>query len=175
MRKFGCLSILLVIAFLCLEVWVVQLVILRVHDVLGPILLVVATSIVGVKILQYQLKRLPQAIVGGNLGRRLVGVIGAVFIIVPGFISDALGLLLLLPPVQALLAGVGTVIGASLAKRTMGRMFGGGMFPPGGAPGGFPGFPGGFPQGGFPALKPDDQLPFGRPGPKTYDVKPEKD
>lgn len=172
MRKFGCLSILLVIAFLCIELYVLLEVIQRVGDVLGPILLVIVTSVIGVKVLQYQLKHLPQAFVSGQIGRRLVGVIGAILLIVPGFVSDVVGLLFLLPPVQGLFAGLGAVVGASVAKRAMGRMFGGGAFPPGGFPGGFPS--GGFP-GGFPGLKPDDQLPFGRPTTKTYDVKPEKD
>ncbi|GHC51767.1 FxsA family protein [Neogemmobacter tilapiae] len=40
-----------------------------------------------------------------DLGRGLFGVIAGILLILPGFLTDVLGLILLLPPVQSLLAG----------------------------------------------------------------------
>lgn len=40
-----------------------------------------------------------------NLGRGLFGVIAGLLLILPGFLTDILGLILLLPPVQRLLGG----------------------------------------------------------------------
>lgn len=179
MPKFGCLAILLVIAALAVELWVVLLVIGWSKDVLGPLLAVGATSIIGVVVIRRQLAVLPQSMLDGSIGRRLIGLIGGILLVFPGFVSDVPGLLLALPPVQALFGRLGAAIAASFAKRAIGGMFRG---MPGGFPGGMPGggFPGGIPPGmfpkGFPGLKPDEQLPFGRPGapPKTYDVKPEQ-
>jgi hypothetical protein len=115
----------------------------------------------------------------GTIGRRLIGIIGGILLAFPGFVSDVPGLLFSLPPVQILLGRLGAAIAASVAKRTIGGMFrGAGGFPGSGFPGGgMPGIPPGMFPKGFPGLKPDDSLPFGRPpggAPKTYDVEPEK-
>lgn len=174
MPKFGCLAILLVIAALAVELWVVLLVIGWAKDVLGPLMAVAATTLIGVVVIRRQLAVLPQSMLDGSIGRRLIGLIGGILLVFPGFVSDVPGLLLALPPVQMLFGRLGAAIAASFAKRAIGGMFsgmGGGM--PGG---GFTGIPPGMFPKGFPGLKPDEQLPFGRPGapPKTYDVKPEQ-
>lgn len=186
MPKFGCLALLLVIAALSVELWVVLLAIGWTKDILGPLLAVAATSILGAVVIRRHVAGLPKSMLDGTIGRRLIGIIGGILLAFPGFVSDVPGLLLILPPVQMLLGRLGAAIAASVAKRTMSRMFGGGVmpggFPGGGFPGGFPGsgMPGGIPPGmfpkGFPGLTPDERLPFGKPGaaPKTYDVKPEQ-
>lgn len=176
MRRFGCLGILLVIALLCVEFYVLLLVMGWMQDILGPILLVIALSVVGVKVTQFHLKRLAPAFVSGQIGARLIGLLGGLLLIVPGFITAIVGLILQVPLVQKLFSRFGMMLAASLAKRAMGGGLGKG-FPggfagfPGGMPGGFP--TGAFPPGGFPGLKPDERLTNGKPGPKTYDVKPD--
>ena len=185
MPKFGCLAILLVIAALAVELWAVLFVIGLTKDILGPLLAVAATSILGAVMIRRHVAGLPKSMLDGTIGRRLIGIIGGILLAFPGFVSDVPGLLLILPPVQMLFGRLGAAIAASVAKRTMSKMFGGGMpggFPGGGFPGGFPGSgkPGGIPPGmfpkGFPKLTPDERLSFGKSGaaPKTYDVKPEE-
>jgi UPF0716 family protein affecting phage T7 exclusion len=185
MRRFGCLGILLVIALLCVEFYVLLLVMEWTKDIFGPILAMIVLSIIGVKLMQSNARRLPQDFITGQVGPRLIGLIGAILVIIPGFVTGVIGLLFQLPPLQRLLGRFGNAIGASLAKRAMsgalGKRFGGGfpgggmsgMFP-GGLPKGFPGgLPGGFPLGGLPGLKPDEQVPMKKSAPKTYDVKPD--
>ncbi len=185
MRRFGCLGILLVIALLCVEFYVLLVVMDLMKDILAPILILIVLSVVGVKVMQFHIKRLAPSFVTGQVGARLIGVLGGLLLVVPGFITSVIGLLLQLPPIQRLFSRFGMILAASLAKRAMsgalGKNFPGG-FPGGGFPlGGFPGFPGGaFPPGGFPGLKPDERMPLGKPtlgkgGPKTYDVEPDKD
>jgi UPF0716 protein FxsA len=90
----------------------------------------------------------------------------------PGLLSDMLGLLLLLPPVQLALGRVGNAVVASVAKRAMGGMMGGaggGLFGAFGKMGGSP-FPGMQPRG-FPG-KPDDRVVR---KPKIIDTTVEKD
>ncbi|HEX3133051.1 MAG TPA: FxsA family protein [Planctomycetota bacterium] len=177
MRSLGCLGLLLFIALLCVEFYVLLVVMGWMKDVLGPLLIMAAMTVVGVKLAQFHAKRLPLALMSGQGGGRLIGLIGAVLIIVPGFITDILGLLLQLPLVQKLFSKVGMVLAASLVKRAMGGGFGkgfSGAFPGGGFPGA--GFPGGFPDGPIPGMKPDERITNGKPsGPKTYDVQPDKD
>ena len=174
MPKFGCLAILLVIAALSVELWAMLFVIGWAHDVLGPLMAAAATSVLGVVVIRRQLALLPKAMLDGTIGRRLICIIGGILLAFPGFISDVPGILLILPPVQALFGRLGAAIAASVAKRAMQGMFRGMPGASGGAfPGGIP--PGMFPKG-FPSLTPDERLPFGKPGaaPKTYDVKPEQ-
>ena len=64
-------------------------------------------------------------------------VLAGALLVTPGFLSDVLGILLLLPPTRAVLR---TVLLAALARRAKvsvtGRFGGGGGFPGGGFPGG---------------------------------------
>ena len=181
MPKFGCLAILLVIAALSVELWVVLLVIGWSKDPFASVAGVFVTSVIGVVLIRRHVAALPKSMIDGTIGRHLIGILGGILLAFPGYVSDVPGLLLSLPPVQMLLGRLGAAIASSVAKRTMHGMFrgmGGGAMP-GGFPGG--GMPGGIPPGvfhkGFPGrLTPDDSLPFGKPGaaPKTYDVKPEQ-
>lgn len=183
MRRLGCLGILLFIALMCVEFYALLVVMGWMKDILGPLLIMAVVTVVGVKLAQFHAKRLPVALMSGPVqgGSRLIGLVGAILIIVPGFITDIIGLILQIPVVQRMFSRVGTVLAASLVKRAMGGGFGKGFpggFPAGGFPGGgFPGgFPGGaFPGGPFPGMKPDERISNGKPGPKTYDVQPDKD
>jgi UPF0716 protein FxsA len=172
MRRFGCLGILLFIALLTLEFYGVLVVIgwLK-NDIFATIMILAVMTVIGVKLAQFHARRLPQALLSGQGGGRLIALIGALLIVVPGFITDVIGLVLQIPLVQRLFSKVGMVLAASLVKRAMGGGLGKGF--PGGFPGG--GFPGAFPGGPFPGMKPDERIANGKPAPKTYDVEPDKD
>lgn len=178
MRRFGCLGILLVIALLTVEFYVLLVAMDLMKDILAPLLILMVMLVVGFKLAQFHAKRLPQALLSGQGGGRLIALIGALLIFMPGFITDVIGLILQIPLVQRMFSKVGMVLAASLVKRAMGGGFGKGFpggFPGGGFPGG--GFPGGaFPGGPFPGMKPDERITNGKAGgPKTYDVQPDKD
>lgn len=77
--------------------------------VLPVIALVLLGALAGVAVLRGRLARLPElARAGADPGALLAGgamtALGAVFLILPGFLTDALGLALLLPPVQGAIA-----------------------------------------------------------------------
>jgi len=62
---------------------------------------------------------------GPHLTRSLVGLLGALFLLVPGFITDVLGLALLVPPIRTLASRVLTVLASrQLASAAMGDLFG---------------------------------------------------
>ncbi len=136
----------------------------------------IAALMVGIRLGRYHVSRIMVGMLNGTAGRHLVGLIGAVLLGLPGLLTDIPGILLLLPPIQIWLGRLGAKVMASVVKRTMGKMMGGG-FP--GMAGGFPGMGGGFPgmgAGGFPGrfpgmqpMKPDDRTRFPKPG-KTYDT-----
>ncbi len=145
---------------------------------LGAILATAVASIVGVVIVKRQAAALPQELLGSfmgvpgkGLGRRVVAILGGILLAIPGPATDVVGILLLLPPVQMLLAALAARIAMSIAKQTMGKMMaGGGLFGGiGGAAGGGSPFPGMMP---FAGLKPDDRTPR---RPKTYEVEAERD
>ena len=174
MRGLGCLGVLLFLGLLTVEFYGLLLVIgwLK-NDIFAALLIMAGMTIVGVKLAQFHARRLPQALLSGQGGGRLIALIGALLIVVPGFITDVIGLILQVPLVQRMFSKVGMALAASLVKRAMGGGFGKG-FPGAGFPGG--GFPGGaFPGGPFPGMKPDERITNGKPGPKTYDVQPDKD
>lgn len=183
MRRFGCLGILLFIGLLTVEFYGVLVVIgwLK-NDIFATLLILAVMTVVGVKLAQFHARRLPQALLSGQGGGRLIALIGALLIVVPGFITDVIGLILQIPLVQRMFSRFGMMLAASLVKRAMGggfkgfpgAGFPGGGFPPGGfPPGGFPG--GAFPGGPFPGMKPDERITNGKAGPKTYDVQSDKD
>ena len=177
MRGLGCLGVLLFLGLLTVEFYGLLLVIgwLK-SDIFAALLIMAGMTIVGVKLAQFHARRLPQSLLSGQGGGRLIALIGALLIVVPGFFTDVIGLILQVPLVQRMFSKVGMMLAASLVKRAMGGGFKGfpGGFPGGGFPGG--GFPGGaFPGGPFPGMKPDERITNGKPGPKTYDVQPDKD
>jgi UPF0716 family protein affecting phage T7 exclusion len=150
-------------------------------DTLLPILLgQFALMVLGGMTVKRAINRLPSALMGSLLGqnadagRLMVSMVAGILLIVPGFFLDVVGLLLLLPPLQAGFGKLGQRIAMSLVRQQMGKMFAGGM-PGGGMPGGFSG--GGFPGGAFPGmiprgpLMPDARL--GRGG-KVVDVTAER-
>ena len=148
----------------------------RWSDTLLPILLLqVGLIVFGVMTVKSSITRLPSALMGSMLGqnadagRLMVRVLAGILLIVPGFFLDVVGLLLLLPPLQAGFGKLGQRIAMSLVRKQMGKMFPGGMAG-GGMPGGFPGgsFPGMMPRG---PLTPDARL--GRGG-KIVDVTAER-
>lgn len=187
-RRIGCLVLLLLIAWLGLEVFAY----IGVSRFLnhhferyvgsGGYILVLAwiglSLVVGYKVGRWHVARVMPGLLKGTAGGHVVGVLGAILIGLPGLLSDIPGIILLLPPVQSLFSKLGAAVMASVVKRSMGKMFGGGI--PGGLPPGFSGSP--FP--GMKAMTPDDKalfgkasqgkVPHGKPG-KTYDTTVEKD
>lgn len=166
MRGPGCLLLLLIIGMICVELWVFLLIVTEAEDVILPLLAIIGLSWSGWRIIAYHIKLLPAAFLTGDAGRRLVGLIAGAMLIFPGFISGALALPLLLPPVQRLFGRLGNAIAGGLMRHVMGRM------KPGGFPGGFPGgpFPGMQQRSG--PLRPDDSV---RTPPKIIDTTVERD
>lgn len=90
-------------------------VILRVGDAIGvgwTILLLVADSVLGALLLRSQgrsiWRRLNKALTEGRMPHRevvdgVLVVFGGAFLLTPGFITDVIGLLLLIPPTRALI------------------------------------------------------------------------
>jgi UPF0716 protein FxsA len=98
------------------------------------ILLAIATSIVGAVLLRREgtktWRRFRDVTAAGerpgpHLTRSVVGLTGAFLLMVPGFVTDAIGVALLLPPVRA---GAGAVVTRLASRRlpsaTMGEYFG---------------------------------------------------
>jgi UPF0716 family protein affecting phage T7 exclusion len=181
MRKIGCLLFLLVVGLLAVALWFALLVAEWVSpgnpEYLGSILGVVILSIIGFQVARSRSRRLPQAMMAGTPGPAFVGLLGAMLIALPGYLSGLVGLLLQLPALQRAFGTVAT----TLLMRNLQKMMGGGMgglggMPPGGFPGGFPGgtppggFPGGFPgkfpgappPGAFPGMQPDSRSRRGK-------------
>jgi UPF0716 protein FxsA len=174
MKKLGCLLVLLVAGWLCLEL----LVYLEVSRWVGkhffgaelsgylPVaLFIIVCLVVGVRLAQRQGKQIMGGLLTGTAGTFAVGTLGAVLFAVPGLLLKGPGLLLLLPPMQRLLGAVAMKVVGAVVRQQMAKMMGGG-FPAGGFPvGGFP-FPGG----------PDDRTPFPgmKPRPKIIDTTAEK-
>jgi UPF0716 protein FxsA len=62
---------------------------------------------------------------GPQLTRSLVGLLGAVLLLVPGFITDVVGLALFVPPIRVLASrGLTVLAGRQLASAAMGDLFG---------------------------------------------------
>lgn len=180
MRILGCLGILLVLALVVAEaysfVFASRLLTTHARDLIGgttwvdtvlPIIIAqVVLIVVGIMAVKGAVARLPTALMGTMLGqnadagRLMLQALGGILLIIPGFFLDLVGILLLLPPVQAILAKLGSRIALSIVRQQMAKMFPGGM-----PSGGFPGMPGGPLAGGFPGMRPrgpltpDERLP----------------
>src|SRR3954468_11335738 len=139
MRWGGCLVVLLVIAGITGEVYLALWIARRFEEPFGVILGVIATTVIGFKVAKHHVAQLPMDMLSGNLGRRMVAVVGGALLFFPGFASDVLGLILLVPLVQRPLAGVAAKLAQALMRQAMKQM--GGQ----GGQGGFPTMPGGFP------------------------------
>ena len=179
-RGLGCLLLLLVVAWLGLEVLayigVSRFLNTHFESTIGSggylivLLWMVGSLVIAIKLGRWHVAKVAPGILNGTAGKHVVGALGAILLGLPGLLSDVPGILLLLPPVQSLLGKLGTAVMAVIVKRSMGKMMGAG-FPGGGFPGG------GFPGGAFPGMKPltpDDKARFGKPG-KTYNTTIEKD
>jgi UPF0716 protein FxsA len=107
---------------------------------LAAIVLLIATSLVGVRLLRVQGR---SAIEGVSLavaeqrspGRAVVygalGFLGSVLLVVPGFVTDLLGVLLVLPPTRSLTR---RWISHHYGSRAMSFLASAGRFTPGGRP-----------------------------------------
>jgi len=174
--KIGCLLALVIIGALSLELYVLLSLfgVRWIRDDVGAFGLILGLFVggyLGVRVAMYHGTRIMPEFLTGGAGKRLVGLVGGVLLVFPGYLSDAAGLLLLLPPVQVLFSRFANLAVAAIARNAMQGMMGGKGFPGGG----FPGFPGGFPGGGpFPGMKPDDRGTFPRPT-KTIDTTVDKD
>src|SRR5690349_19557623 len=119
--------VLLVIVFVLVPIAELYL-ILQVGDAIGAvptILLLVADSLLGSLLLRNQgrsvWRQFNAAIAGGRMPHRelfdgIAVIFGGAFLITPGFLTDIVGLLLLIPPSRALLR--------RFAARRLGKRFG---------------------------------------------------
>ncbi len=178
MKKLGCLFFIVILAVLAVEGWVLTLVADwwrpgADSEYFGAILVLIGLSIFGVTLVRKKAASIMPSVMAGDFGGAAVGLLGGILIIIPGFITGAIGLLAQLPPVQKMFAKTaGTIMGAVI-RQMVGRM--GGQMPgmgagmPGGFPGGFPGMPTG-------GLTPDESIPKPHKkvkGGRTFDVRKE--
>jgi UPF0716 family protein affecting phage T7 exclusion len=174
MKRLGCLLLLAIVAALLVEGWVVGQVAWLLGQALdyppsaseyfGALLLMVVWMFIGWRLLRRRMARIPLVMMrGGDFGREAVGVAGCAMMVFPGFISGVFGLLLQLPPVQALFGRAAGTVLAAMIRQAAARM-GAGAAMPKGFPGGFPGMP-----AAAAPLKPDQQ----QRGKRVFDVKNE--
>jgi UPF0716 protein FxsA len=128
MRVLGVVALLLV----ALGIAEVALFLLVAHLIGVPwaILLALATSVVGVLLLRREgvrgWRRFRDAVAEGRPPGReavdgVVGLVGGLLLVVPGFISDAAGLLLLAPPIRG---GVRRAVETRVSPQVAGQVFG---------------------------------------------------
>lgn len=203
-KWWGCLGLLAVLLVITGEVALAWLLGEMWEDVggLGALIVLAILTVVGVQLVRSRSKALPQAVMQGRPGEAMVGIIAAFLIAFPGFVTAALGGLLLIPFIQRRFTTLAQRLFLRLVAKAAGQMGQGGGFPgmpPGAMAGGMP--PGFDPSlikpedleramaqmramgGGMPGnMQPDEmlramqQMQKARAGgrPKTYDVKAEK-
>lgn len=106
-------------------------------DTLLPIIVVQTIAIVvGAALVKLSVAALPQALMGallgqgGQVGRLVLRLIAGVLLILPGFFLDVLAIVLLLPPVQGWLAGLGQRAAMAFVRQRLAKMLpGAGPFP----------------------------------------------
>ncbi len=163
MKALGCVMLLIVLGFIALEIWVYILVSEALDDQwLGVALAIIASSFFGFKLMRYQASKMPEKLMQNKMGQQGVAVFGAVLIFFPGLVSTSFGMLLQLPPIQHIFAGISAKVVASMIKIAAEKM-GGQM------PGGMGGM-GPMGAGPFPGMQPDQQMRGG----KVYDAEAEK-
>jgi UPF0716 protein FxsA len=106
------MALLLILLFIVVPIAEIY-VIIQVGQAIGAlwtILLLIADSIIGARLLSWQGRRawlrFQEAIAAGRLPHRevidgVLIIVGGAFLLAPGFITDVLGLLLLIPPSRA--------------------------------------------------------------------------
>jgi hypothetical protein len=182
MKKFGCLFALLIVAWLCLELWVYTLVSdwvgvqffgSKLSGYLPVAVAIIVCLFIGIKVAKWHASRVMAGLLTGTAGKHAVGAVAGALLAMPGVLFKVPALILMIPLTQRLLGATAATILGAVVRRQMAAMMGGGK-------GGFPGagFPGaGFPGGGFPFPgRADDRVPF--PGmkarPKTIDTTAER-
>lgn len=109
--------------------------------ILWTLLLLAADSVLGSVLLRSQgrtvWKRFNEAMASGRMPHREVQdgvavIFGGAFLITPGFLTDAIGLALLLPPTRAVILRLAR---RQLARRVAARVASGGAAPPPAGPG----------------------------------------
>src|SRR3954470_14855828 len=107
------MALLLILLFIVVPIAEIY-VIIQVGQAIGAlwtILLLVADSIIGARLLSWQGRRawlrFQEALAAGRMPHREVMdgvliIVGGAFLLAPGFITDAVGLFLLIPPTRAL-------------------------------------------------------------------------
>jgi hypothetical protein len=115
-------------------------------EYLGVAILLLVVWMLGLRLLRLRIAQIPERLVQASGPRFVIALVGAGLMAFPGPITAGLGLILQLPPVQLITAGLGRVILARILQRWMGRMAGGSAAGAGlggmafrfGAAGGFP-------------------------------------
>lgn len=166
MRRLVLLLLLLAIGLFAVEVWVYLLVaqdlaqrLFHETEYLVPLLLIVACSVIGVRLIGRTVQQIPMALIGGSGGRLLVRLLAGMLLAFPGLATSALALLLLIPGVDRLFGKLGDKVFAAILRQQLGRMMGS-------APGSSP------LAGMFGGMAPRSGP---RPsGPRTYDTTAEK-
>src|SRR5919109_5566487 len=139
-RLRGLMLFLLVLLFIVVPIAEIY-VIIQVGQAIGAlwtILLLIADSIIGARLLSWQgrraWQRFQEALVQGRVPHRevidgVLIVVGGAFLLTPGFITDAIGLILLIPPSRAVVRRM--LVRVIIARRLRVVRFG--AWPPRGA------------------------------------------
>ena len=147
MRALGCLFLLFVAAVIAGELFLIIWLGALSEEIGGTFTIIVITfalSFIGFRLAKYRGKQIPQAMLSGQIGKAAGGMIGAILMTIPGLATGAVGLLLQLPPIQAMLSGIMHKIFLTFTATAMQRMAGMG----GKAGAGMGGFPGAGGQAG---------------------------
>lgn len=183
MKMLGCLGFLLLLGVLCFEGWLAYLIYTWTKGDLVLVLLIhTIPVIIGIWMLRrvkesFSQERMAKALFGGaaglaTLGTDLVGAFAAVLMCIPGLLTAAVGLILLLPFTRKLFAALALKMLQRAMQKQMAKMMGGAVPPEmagrfnkafsGQGMAGMGGMPFGMP-------------PMGNaPGRKTYDVTAER-
>lgn len=129
--------------------------------ILPGAILVLLSLWFGIVLAKRQAGKIMLGLLSGRAGRHAVAVLAGVLFALPGFGSDLLALLLLLPPMPILLGSLGNRVVSAVIRRQMAKMAGGGRIFPGAGP--------------FPGMRPDESLRQAPKAPRTYDTTAERE
>ena len=169
---------LLVLLFIVMPIAEIY-VIIQVGQAIGAlwtVALLIVDSIIGARLLSWQgrtaWRRFQEALAAGRMPHNevldgVMIVIGGAFLLTPGFITDILGLVLIIPPTRAVLrrAIIRSIQRRGAVTRVAVYGFGGRGRQPPTPPARPPGDPPGGPPGGRAAPPPPAQLPPAQPPP----------